>query len=73
MHTQSRTSVVATSALSTVAGPATVPVVGVEHGDVATLVVQVHLLLQGLQGFVCAHVGVGEVCTGRTTQTMGVK
>lgn len=65
-------SVLATSALSAVAGPATVPVVGVEHGYVATLVLQVHLLLQRLQGFVRTHVGVRELCTGRTTQTMGV-
>lgn len=34
-----------TSALSAVAGPAAVPVVGVEHGDVATLVLQIHMLL----------------------------
>lgn len=63
-----------TSALSTVAVPATVPVVGVEHGDVATLVLQVHLLLQLLQRLVRTHVGVGELCTGRkkTTQSMGV-
>lgn len=54
-----------TSALSTVAGPATVPVVGVEHGDVATLVLQVHLLLKLLQRLVRTHVGVGELCTGR--------
>lgn len=51
-----------TSALSAVAGPATVPVVGVEHGDVATLVFQVHVLLQFLQRFVHTHVGVGELC-----------
>lgn len=54
-----------TSALSTVAGPAAVPVVRVEHGDVATLVLQVHMLLQLLQRLVRAHVGVGELCTRR--------
>lgn len=52
-----------TSALSAVAGPATVPVVGVQHGDVATLVLQVHLLLQLLQRLVRTHVGVGELCS----------
>lgn len=54
-----------TSALGAVAGPATVPVVGVEHGDVATLVLQIHLLLQLLQRLVHTHVGVGKLCTGR--------
>lgn len=54
-----------TSALSAITGPATVPVVGVEHGDVATLVLQIHVLLQLLQRFVHTHVGVGELCTGR--------
>lgn len=53
-----------TSALSAVTGPAAVPVVGVEHGDVATLVLQIHVLLQLLQRFVHTHVGVGELCTG---------
>lgn len=50
-----------TPALGAVAGPAAVPVVGVEHGDVATLTLQVHVLLQLLQGLVGAHVGVGEL------------
>lgn len=58
-----------TSALSAVAGPAAVPVVGVEHGDVATLVLQIHMLLQLLQCLVHAHVGVGELCTGGTQHT----
>lgn len=66
-----------TSALSAVAGPATVPVVGVEHGDVATLVLQIHVLLQLLQRFVHTHVGVGELCTGRRervrTHSAGMK
>lgn len=55
-----------TPALGAVAGPAAVPVVGVEHSDVATLVLQIHMLLQLLQRFVRAHVGVGELCKGRT-------
>lgn len=62
-----------TSALSAVAGPATVPVVGVQHGDVATLVLQVHLLLQLLQCLVRTHVGVGELCSrGETEDTTDV-
>lgn len=56
-----------TSTLPAVAGPAAVPVVGVEHGDVAALVLQIHALLQLLQSLVHAHVGVGELCT-ETTQ-----
>lgn len=51
-----------TPALSAVAGPAAVPVVGVEHGDVATLMLQVRVFLELLQGLVRAHVGVGELC-----------
>lgn len=54
-----------TSALSAVAVAAAVPVVRVEHGDVATLVLQVHTLLQLLQRLVRAHVGVGELYTRR--------
>lgn len=54
-----------TSALGTVARPATVPVVGVEHGDVAALMLQVHMFLQLLQGLVYTHVGVRELCTGQ--------
>lgn len=50
-----------TPTLSAVAGPAAVPVVGVEHGDVATLMLQVHVFLELLQGLVGAHVGVGEL------------
>lgn len=50
-----------TPALGAVAGPAPVPVVGAEHGDVATLTLQVHVFLQLLQGLVGAHVGVGEL------------
>lgn len=50
-----------TSPLGAVAGPAAVPVVGVEHCDVATLPLQVHVLLELLQGLVRAHVGVGEI------------
>lgn len=34
---------------------------GVEHGDVATLMLQVHVFLELLQGLVRAHVGVGEL------------
>lgn len=37
------------------------PGVGVEHGDVATLTLQVHVLVELLQGLVRAHVGVGEL------------
>lgn len=58
-----------TSALGAVARPAAVPVVGVEHGDVATLVLQVHVVLQLLQRLVHTHVGVGELCTGRRDNT----
>lgn len=58
-----------TSALIAFAGSAAVPVVGVEHGDVATLVLQVHVLLQLLQRLVHTHVGVGEVCAGRRDNT----
>lgn len=50
-----------TPALSAVAGPAAVPVVGVEHGDVAALTLQVRVFLELLQGLVRAHVGVGEL------------
>lgn len=50
-----------TSPLGAVAGPAAVPGVGVEHGDVAALALQVHVLLQLQQGLVRAHVGVGEL------------
>lgn len=59
-----------TSALRAVVGPATMPVVGVEHGDVATLVLQIHVLLQLLQRLVHAHVGVGELCTGSRQHTL---
>lgn len=50
-----------TSPLGAVAGPSAVPGVGVEHSDVATLTLQVHVLLQLQQGLVRAHVGVGEL------------
>jgi len=64
MNTQLKKHARPTSVLSAVTGPAAVPVVGVEHGDVATLVLQIHVLLQLLQRLVHAHVGVGELCTG---------
>lgn len=53
-----------TSVLNAVAGPATVPVVGIQHGDVATLVLQIHVLLQLPKRFVHTHVGVGELYKG---------
>lgn len=50
-----------TPAIGALAGPPAVPVVGVEHGDVATLVLQIHLLPQQQQGLVDTHVGGGEL------------
>lgn len=46
-------------------------VVGVEHCDVPTLVLQVHLVLQLLQRLVRTHVGVGELCTGKDKHDTG--
>ena len=34
----------------------------VKHGDVAALVLQVHMLTQALQRSMHPHVGVGELC-----------
>lgn len=36
-------------------------VVVVQHGDVATLVLQIHFVLQNLKGFVRTHIGIGKL------------
>ena len=52
---------VLTPAVGGIALPVAVPVAGVQHGDVAALVLQVHPLPQRAQGLVDAHVGRGEL------------
>lgn len=41
-----------------VTGSSAMSVVVVEHGDVATLVLQIHFVPQDLKGFVCTHIGI---------------
>lgn len=44
-----------------VTGSSAMSVVVVEHGDVATLVLQIHFVPQDLKGFVRTHIGIGEL------------
>lgn len=41
-----------------VTGSSAMSVVVVEHGDVATLVLQIHFVPQGFKGFVRTHIGI---------------